>query len=113
MLNEVYYEEEHFNNESDIDFEKGEFIECSFEKIDFTNSSIKSAKFIECRFVKCNLSNSSILNTVFRDIHFKECRISGVIWSEANTLSEMKFEESLLDFSSFQGLKISATQFLN
>ena len=111
-----YFEEKTFNNDSFFNlqpYKSSEFISCSFEHIDFTTINLSMSKFVECKFSKCNLSNISLKNSTFRDVIFSECKLMGLNWSETQTLMTPIFNESLLDFSVFQALKLNSAVFKN
>lgn len=111
-----YYEEKTFNNAlftTLLPYKAAEFVNCSFELIDFTSINLSQSKFIECTFSKCNLSNNSFKTSTFRDVRFSECKLMGLNWSEAQVLSSLSFYDSILDFSVFQSLKLNGTTFKN
>lgn len=111
-----YFEDECFTIENlkDIDSFSGcEFISCEFKNIDISEKDLRHAKFIECEFVNCNLSNINILSASFRDVKFKNSKCIGVNFSECNTLFELNFDECILDYSSFENVKLNKSNFIN
>jgi uncharacterized protein YjbI with pentapeptide repeats len=111
-----YYEEKIFNSQlfsKLFPYETSEFINCSFELIDFSEINLSLSKFIECKFSKCNLSNVNLKNTSIRDVIFSECKLIGLNWSETQTVSTLAFQESILDFSVFQNQKLNGVLFKN
>jgi uncharacterized protein YjbI with pentapeptide repeats len=111
-----YYDEKIFNDETFnelLPYQTSEFINCSFEFIDFSSMNLSLSKFIECKFSNCNLSNVSLKNTSFRDIKFTDCKLIGLNWSETQVLSLVEFKNSILDFCIFQSLKLAGTKFIN
>lgn len=111
-----YFEEKNFNNDifSSLNpYSASEFVNCSFELVDFSTINLSLSKFVECSFSKCNLSNTRMKNATFRDVKFLECKMLGINWSETQLLSSPIFLDSILDFSVFQNLKLNGAKFKN
>ncbi len=112
MMND--YEDFKFTNEEFhklLPYKACEFINCTFELIDFSGINLSLSKFIDCTFLKCNLSNLSLKNSTFRDVSFRECKLMGLNWTETQTLSTPNFCKSILDFSVFQSMKLNGAIF--
>jgi uncharacterized protein YjbI with pentapeptide repeats len=89
-----------------------EFEECVFTGCDFSEATFRSCKFIDCHFVQCNLSLTRLDFSRFSDVEFKECKLVGVDWTKldwSNLVihSPLKFDECLINESSFFGLSLA------
>ncbi len=105
--NEIYYTENFPLSPN----EACEFVECHFNGIDFTTYNFSRLKFLDCEFTECNLSNVSLKNASFRDAVFRKSKLMGLNWSEASTLSNLSFYESILDYSVFHSLNLKGVTF--
>ncbi len=89
-----------------------EFDDCTFSKCDFSHTAFKKCKFIACHFSGCDLSLMQVLDSQFNGCQFEDCKIIGVDWTKASwvalTQREPKFKNSVLNDSSFWGLKLEA-----
>lgn len=112
-----YLEDKTFSKELPKDLKNNlsntEFIDCVFEGINLSDMAIKGSKFIDCTFQQCNCSNSSFTNSSFRNSNFIDSKLVGINWSSTQTLVELKFENSLMDYSVFQDMKLSSAIFKN
>ena len=100
------------NNYSEAGLGKGEYENCTFFNCIFTNTDLSEIKFIECDFDTCDLSNAKLIGTAFQDIVFRNCKLFGLHFDDCNTfLLSFRFEECILNFSSFYKLKIKNTYF--
>ncbi|MFG1491953.1 pentapeptide repeat-containing protein [Halobacteriovorax sp. ZH4_bin.1] len=111
-----YFEDEVFDTEniSEVsEFRGSEFICCEFVGVDISELDASSAKFIECTFKNCNLSNLKLLGASFRDVTFVDSKCIGLNFSDCNTLFELKFNRSILNYASFQDCTIHGAQFIS
>jgi fluoroquinolone resistance protein len=93
-------------------WEGREFIECRFERCDFTGRSLSKAQFIECTFAECNLSNTKLTGTSFQKCGFISCKLLGVDFSPCSKfLLGFKFEDCMLDMAVLTDLPLKSTQF--
>ncbi len=93
-------------------FGAGEFESCRFVDCDFQGADLSKVIFLECEFEKCDLSNAQLKETGFRDITFRQCKLLGLRFDDCNPfLLEFRFEDSILDLSSFYGLNLKKTHF--
>lgn len=97
-----YFEEEKFTEIDGDLFENSEFIDCTFEKLDLTNVSLKNTKILESQFKHCNLSGVSLLNATISDCKFSECKLTGVNWSNSKRLNALNFSDCLMHYNVFQ-----------
>lgn len=92
----------------------GEYENCTFVGCDFSQSDLSQMKFLDSRFDKCNLSITKVMEAAMQNIDFTDCKLHGVDWSHCSSfLFEVHFTDSLLDFSSFSGIKMRKTEFKN
>ncbi|MFV1984813.1 MAG: pentapeptide repeat-containing protein [Thiohalomonadales bacterium] len=87
------------------------FDSCIFKDCDFNEAVLDRSKFIDCHFIQCNLSLIKIEQSKFLDVFFEECKVIGVDWTSASwsnyTLSSpIKFYKSIINDSSFFGLRL-------
>jgi len=89
-----------------------EFDDCTFTKSDFSHTAFKQCKFITCHFSRCDLSLIEVLDSQFNGCHFEDCKVIGVDWTKASwsalTQRELKFKRTVLNDSSFWGLKLES-----
>lgn len=94
--------------------EKGDYEECEFIGLDFSNQNWSDYKLSNCDFVECDLSNVKLHQTAFRDVNFKNCKMIGLNFEDAHSFNiSFKFEDCVLDHSSFYQLDIRKTIFTN
>ncbi|MBU2515292.1 pentapeptide repeat-containing protein [bacterium] len=87
------------------------FEDCTFEGCNFNEAIFNKCKFVDCHFVKCNLSVLKVDYSKFTDVVFDECKVIGIDWTKASWAnftfcSPIKFHKSILNDSSFFGLKL-------
>ncbi len=88
-----------------------EFAECIFINCDFSEARLQRCIFEDCRFVKCNMSVLKVDGSRFSEVVFEECKMTGIDWTKAVYSdimldSPFTFLNSVLDYSSFYGLKL-------
>jgi uncharacterized protein YjbI with pentapeptide repeats len=76
---------------SGLEFEKIQFVKCTFERCDFSGSS-----FYHVIFVNCDFSNCIFTETFWKQSNIADCLIDGIIVSD--NLNELR------------GAKINAAQ---
>ena len=91
-----------------------EFSKCVFLNCDFSNAIFTSCKFIDCVFTSCNLSMAKLKHCQLNDANFKDCKLLGINFSTCiDFLFVVKFEDCILDYSSFLKKKMIKTTFKN
>jgi fluoroquinolone resistance protein len=91
-----------------------EFIKCVFDNCNFANSNLGGNDFMDCHFKNCNLSMAKVKNSGLSSALFSGCKLMGVDFSECNKfLFSFKFEDCVLDYSTFVGTKMKGTGFIN
>lgn len=90
----------------------GDYEKCRFINCNFSNSDLSGFHFQDCEFTGCNLGMSKLVKTAFRNVSFKDSKLLGLQFDACNEfLLEMKFDNCILNFSSFTGLKLKKTNF--
>lgn len=92
-------------------FSQVTFEACAFENCNFSDARFHKCKFIDCTFSASNLSNVGVDYSKFSDVFFSESKLVGVDWTKAdwprfNFISPLKFNECILNDSSFYGLEL-------
>lgn len=104
IFKKINFQDEGFDIES---YECCTFIECDLAEIDLIGS-----RFIECTFDGCNLANVGLRQVVMQDTVFKECKMIGLRMEDMDDLGlKIDFQECVLNFTSFYGMKLKKCQF--
>ncbi|WP_127129624.1 pentapeptide repeat-containing protein [Pseudoflavitalea rhizosphaerae] len=109
-----YFEDETFEkiNYRETPLSKGEYEACSFRNCDFSETDLSGVLFIDCDFTGCNLSLAKLIKTGFQGVKFKECKMLGLHFEQCSEFGlAFSFHHSMLNHSSFYGLKIKKTFF--
>lgn len=93
------------------------FEACLFDNCDFSEAELAYCHFIECEFINCNLSLIKPNFSKFNAVKFIDCKAVGVNWTRAAWASigiayPLHFERCLLHDSSFFGLALQNTVFI-
>lgn len=87
---------------------------CTFIRCDFSNTILSLCKFNDCSFEHCNLSMTQVTQSTLNNVTFKNCKILGVKFNQCHDfIFSVYFENSILDYSSFERRKMSKTKFIN
>jgi fluoroquinolone resistance protein len=93
---------------------KGDYEDCRFISCDLSNADFSEMKFIDCKFVGCNLSLVKLSKTVFRDIQFVNCKMLGLAFYNCSEFGlSFHFDHCNLGHSSFYKTKTKKTVFRN
>lgn len=91
---------------------RAEYENCTFIDCSFANTNLSGIIFSECLFSNCDLSLAIIGNTSFREVTFKSSKLLGLHFNKCNKfLLEMKFEDCILNFSSFYQVNLKKNVF--
>jgi fluoroquinolone resistance protein len=91
---------------------KGEYENCRFNNCDFSNGDLSGIRFTDCIFNGCNLSLAKLNQTSFRDTVFNYCKMLGLQFDTCATFGlSFRFENCILNHSTFYGTKIRKTFF--
>lgn len=93
-------------------FIKGEYEECVFVNCNFSGTDLSSTRFSDCSFSDCNLGNVKLGGTTLNNITFKGCKVLGWHFGDCErVLFSVKFENCILNYSSFFKVPLKATTF--
>lgn len=86
-----------------------EFDDCQFEQCNFSEATLRRCKFVDCDFLGCNLSNVQLEYSKFSEVCFRDSKLIGIDWTKVAWpkfifASPIKFYQSILNDSSFNGL---------
>ena len=90
-----------------------EFYKCEFENCTFIESNVSKCVFEDCIFVRCDLTMAKPQHTAYRGVVFRDCKLMGINWSECSPGLDVAFEHCVLSFSSFVGLSLPKTRFID
>lgn len=91
---------------------KGEYENCRFNNCDFSNCDLSGIRFTDCTFNACNLSLAKLSQTAFRDAVFINCKMLGLQFDTCAPFGlSFRFENCILNHSTFYGTKIKKTRF--
>ncbi len=95
-------------------FPGGDYENCQFSHCNFSNADLSGIHFIECKFTSCNLGRAKLAKTTFRDVMFSDSKLLGLHFEDCNEfMLSMEFDHCILDYSSFDGLKLQHIKFSN
>jgi len=100
--------------EKEYHLTKGEYENCIFNNLDFSNKDLSGIRFTDCTFIGCNLSLAKLNQTPFRDAIFKECKMLGLQFDTCAPFGlSFRFENCILNHSIFYGTKIKKSLFID
>ena len=89
-----------------------EFDHCTFIDCDLYGSDFSQSQFLDCTFKGCNLSMVKLNATSLKNVTFEACKLMGIAFEYCEDfLFEVKFNDCVLDFSSFANKKMAKTKF--
>ncbi|MBZ0182146.1 MAG: pentapeptide repeat-containing protein [Melioribacteraceae bacterium] len=115
-MEDLYQLEKTFNkiNFTETPISKGEYEKCVFKNCNFFKGNLAEFIFIDCEFISCNLSMIEISSAAFNNAQFIDCKILGVHFETCNDFGfSVRFENCILDHSSFLGIKMNKTNFIS
>jgi len=88
-----------------------EFYTCSFTKCSFRETVFTNCKFRDCIFINCDLNLAKVPDSLFQTTIFKSTQLIGINWAaakwpKATFLKPFEFQECVLNYSTFIGLKL-------
>jgi uncharacterized protein YjbI with pentapeptide repeats len=90
-------------------FIAGEYEGCCFVGCDLSEANLGDTKFLECEFRDCNMSMAKLSGTVLCDVRFSGCKMLGVQFGYCNGLAfSPQFDNCILDHSSFFERKMTS-----
>lgn len=89
-----------------------QFEACTFERCDFSRAQFVGGAFVDCRFADSDLTMTEFTDSTFNGVVFERCRLRGVDWTSiSDSLLSLEFHGCVLDYGSFDGLKLKRTPF--
>ena len=102
-------------NQDAFDLEDISMIEasdCIIENCNFSDKTLSNCIFNNCTLSNCNLSLSKFKDTQLNNIRFEKSKVLGVDFSQCvGFLFEIHFYDCILDFCSFENIKMIGTVF--
>ncbi|MFZ1749026.1 MAG: pentapeptide repeat-containing protein [Saprospiraceae bacterium] len=93
---------------------KGEYVQCRFENIDFSDIVLSGYVFEDVVFQDCNLSLNKFHKTAFKGVKFVGCKLVGLHWDHCDSfIFSVYYERCMLNMSSFYGVKLKNTRFVS
>lgn len=89
--------------------DKISFEDCVFENCNFSEAIFCESSFLDCSFKNSDLSMVDLSSSTFSNIDFKDCKLVGIKWKNIGKgflPISLKFNDSILDYSSFNSLEI-------
>jgi fluoroquinolone resistance protein len=87
------------------------FENCTFARCNLNSVDLSKTRFISCKFVDCDMSNIILKNSRMRDTSFSGCKLIGIQWVYLDDFTNPSFEECILQYANFVGLKLKRTKF--
>lgn len=115
-MEDRYQLEKTFNkiNFAEAPISKGEYEKCVFKNCNFFKGNLAEFIFIDCDFISCDLSMIEISSAAFNNVQLIDCKILGVHFETCNDFGfSVRFENCILDHSSFLGIKMNKTNFIS
>ena len=107
-----YFSEQKFTKPDTSKVIKADYDNCVFTDCNFADQDLSGYKFSDCDFRDCDLSNVKISQTAFLDVVFRNCKLIGINFEDAHQFNtSFRFEDCLMDHSSFYQLDIRKTIF--
>lgn len=93
-------------------FSEQEFFHIKFTNLDLLKQEIKYSFFEDCIFEKCNFTLTDLHDTELRNVQFIKCKLQGINFSVIkNTITQIAFQDCLIDNSSFSHIKLPNAYF--
>lgn len=113
-MNKAFIDSKEFNG---IDFTKNgltlaDYEACNFINCNFSECDLSDIGFVECNFDNCNFSLVKLYNTTLREVCFNSSKLLGLRFDNCSKyFFEIRFEESILNLSSFYRLDMTRIKF--
>ncbi|UOR05111.1 pentapeptide repeat-containing protein [Hymenobacter aerilatus] len=92
---------------TDTEWEQCLFVDCNFAEAD-----LRHKRFIDCRFERCNFTLATLNGVGLQGVAFAECKLTGVQFATCqDMLFRVDFEQCQLHYASFAGKKMRGTSF--
>jgi uncharacterized protein YjbI with pentapeptide repeats len=95
-----------------------EFYDCDFNQCSFVESIFQGCKFVNCLFRECDISLLQVPECSFSSARFLDSKVLGVNWTQADWATTglgkpLEFLRSIINHSTFIGLKLKGIQITN
>lgn len=91
-----------------------EFEEEIFENLDFELTQLLDFNFQDCLFKFCKFTNVNFYGSKLQNVRFQDCKLTGIDFSVISKfLTEMHFENSVLEVCTFANQKLIDLSFSN
>ncbi len=108
---EENFKQINYNKES---FRNTVYEACTFENCNFAKVNFIDLAFEECEFINCDFTGAFLNETAFREVSFVGCKMIGLNFEGVNPFRlKMDFEESILDYAIFHGMKLIGVNMIN
>lgn len=107
----TYASEEITANWSDEVLEGVDFSRCKFSNCTFERTTFNRCTFQSCEFESSDLSLANVTGSSYSSVIFRNCKLRGINWYQTGFAFNATFLDSLLDYSSFFGMKLNKTRF--
>ncbi|MDR2977221.1 MAG: pentapeptide repeat-containing protein [Streptococcaceae bacterium] len=91
-----------------------EFVDCVFEKCDFSNLDLAGSKFYRCRFSSCKLLGADFTNCYFQDVKILDCLLDFANFSssrmKAFLIQDSQVTEALFEACKFENVQLFHNQ---
>lgn len=88
------------------------FDSCIFNRIDFSNITLRNVSFLDCIFFECDLANKEFDHIFIIRTEFKSSRLTGINISHSK-LQDVLFLNTNMHYSLFADCNIENTEFIN
>jgi len=93
---------------------RGIYESCQFTNCNMAHAAFAEIRWIDCTFTNCDLSMVKLNKVTLNNAVFKGCKLLGVRFDQCHPFGlSFRFEDCILDLSSFYGRKIRETKFIN
>lgn len=113
MIN-LHFEDEIIENKqfTSDELKKRQYTNCTFKNCNFSEIQLHETHLSDCTFINCNLAMTKMAETQLANVNFDSCKIMGVNFKHCSSfLFEVVFKRCILDYSSFENLKMKKTIF--
>lgn len=108
-----YIEDRIFTSVDQITSESTEYIECIFENIDFNGFDLSASRFVDCQFISSNLSGCTVTSSSISNCTLRETKLMGINWTTCNRVTDLKFNNCVMNFCVFQSMNINFFNFID
>ena len=82
------------------------FDDCTFQDCNFSETQFKRCSFRNCHFKNCDLSLCEVEYCRFQRSQFKDCKLIGINWAKVGQLQWIAFHNCNLSYATFMELDL-------